>query len=60
MNIKETGELVEGRSFSYETQLFEVASPNGIISKIHDSKLSKEVTPEKVKEFLRLRNKKSN
>jgi len=60
MKIKETDEIVEGRSFSYETQLFEVASVSGIISEIRDRKISKEVTPEEVKQFLRLRDKKSN
>ena len=57
---KEDRQIFKCESFSYETRLYEVESASGIKSKIHDSKITKEVTEEEKMGFLRSRNKKSN
>jgi hypothetical protein len=54
-----TGEVVKWQRFDEATQLFEIKSPNGEISKVHrrDAEIP---TPNEETEFLRSRKKASN
>jgi hypothetical protein len=56
----ETGDIAEWKTFDNKTQEYEIESARGKISKIHESKISKEVTPDEELKFLRLKNKTLN
>ncbi len=60
VKLIETGEIVKWKDFDPKAQVYEVESSLGVISKIHGSKISKQVTPEEETEFLRMQSKKLN
>ena len=60
LRIIGSDEIVEWKSFSEMTQLYEVESVDGIVFTVQSNKVSQMVTPEQAAEFARLHNERVN